>query len=69
MKQCKRCDSTSLTYVTEYEHLDFEGEDYIKDNGWLCDACECFHAEDESYWGYDIVEKIYTTNYKQLWGA
>jgi hypothetical protein len=66
MKQCKRCDSENLTYVTAYEHLDFATEDYIFDNGWLCDECECFHMEDsyEYYVKNDMLPKV---NYSQLY--
>lgn len=68
MNKCKKCNSTSLTYVTNYEHLDFESEDYIKDNGWLCDICEAFHYEDGSYEffvGNSITTET-TPNYQQI---
>jgi hypothetical protein len=68
MKQCKKCNSTSLTYVTDYEHLDFESEDYIKDNGWLCDTCEAFHYENGDYEFFvnDTVLTPYNPDYKQI---
>ena len=68
MKRCKKCNSTSLTYVTDYEHLDFESEDYIKDNGWLCDICEAFHYENGDYEFFvnDTVLTPYNPDYKQL---
>lgn len=33
MNQCKRCNSNSLTYITDYEHLDNNAECFIKSNG------------------------------------
>jgi len=57
MDRCKRCDSNSLTYVTDYEHLDFESEGYIKDSGWLCNLCECFHMEESYEYFVDNLEK------------
>ena len=49
MKECKKCFSTNMQYVTNYEHLDFSSEDYVEDDGWLCLECECLHLLDGSY--------------------
>lgn len=56
MNKCKRCDSTSLTYVTDYEHMN-ELEDWVYDNGWLCNCCDCLHLEDS--FEYYVETKIY----------
>ena len=43
MNQCKRCD-TLLEEVSDYEHVsDDNDEEYVKDDGYLCPNCECFH--------------------------
>ena len=57
MKQCRKCYSLDLTYVVDYEHLDFESEDYVKDSGWLCNECECFHMEDSFEYFIENHEK------------
>ena len=67
MNQCKRCDSTSLTYVTNYEHVCCETDNIIYDNGWLCDSCETFYHESGKYYEfYRRYQDPIKTNYSQL---
>ena len=72
MKQCRRCDSKDITYVTDYEHLEFSSGAYIKDNGWLCSDCECFHIETDDYISFEFAiedketSNVTKTNYKIL---
>jgi len=60
MKNCRKCDSNDLIYVTNYEHLDHESEDYIESDGFLCQECECLHLLDGSYQYYP--QSIWSTN-------
>ena len=70
MNQCKRCNSNSLTYITDYEHLDNNAEALILDNGWICDECGCFHVDNEieTTWEWICKPISYVVNYNQIMG-
>ncbi len=61
MNQCKHCGSIDITYVTNYEGLDFTSECSCYDDGWLCLECECFHLLDGS-WEYYPSYKSHNVN-------
>ena len=67
MNQCKNCGSADITYVTNYEHLDFESECSVFDDGYECSECGCFHMEDGSFEYYANYSEPNKVNYSQLW--
>ena len=63
IKTCYRCDSlNTLEYVENYELTNHDTDELEKHNGYLCNVCNCFHAEDSSFVEYPI-NKEWRTNY------
>jgi len=55
--KCKRCDSDKLTFIKDSLQFNPETDQEDLVSGFVCDDCNCFHAEDGSFFQYDINER------------
>ena len=67
MNQFKNCGSKDIAYCINAEHLDFETNEIVRDDGWVCSECQCFHIHTgeqfEYYAGYKEPSLV---NYSQI---
>ena len=57
-EKCYRCDSTSLLYIRQYEHVDTDTDKLRKDNVWKCKNCGCIHYADGKHFAFEFESTV-----------